>query len=411
VRIRGLALVVAGLLAAGARAERPLGIDISFWQGTITPAQWSQVYASGKSFAFIKASQGTTIADSKFYANIVNAPAAGLLAGPYHFADPAAAPTHTAVDEANYFVAVAGSYMVSGYIRPVLDIERTGGMDKTALSKWVNDFCNRVAVLRNTAPIVYTNTNYATNYLDSSVKVWTLWIAAWGGNPQTGSPGTGVWPAWAFWQYSNAGAVPGISGDVDLDVFNGTQAELLNFLVQGTTLPQIALAPASLAPAVRAGRPLPAGSFTVRNSGGGTLYYSITSDQGWLSVSPGDGTSDGETDTITVTYLAGALPIGTHPATITVKAPASPNSPRTLPVTLTIEAVPGDLDADGDIDAFDIQRFMGCMTAPGEPPADPACAASDFDHDADVDQSDYGTIQKCLSGSTVPADPECPDSP
>src|SRR5205823_5465072 len=35
------------------------------------------------------------------------------------------------------------------------------------------------------------------------------------------------WSAWKFWQKSNGGAVPGISGPFDLDFFNGTSAELM----------------------------------------------------------------------------------------------------------------------------------------------------------------------------------------
>ena len=35
------------------------------------------------------------------------------------------------------------------------------------------------------------------------------------------------WSSWEFWQYSSTGSVPGISGNVDLDVFDGTLLELL----------------------------------------------------------------------------------------------------------------------------------------------------------------------------------------
>jgi hypothetical protein len=35
------------------------------------------------------------------------------------------------------------------------------------------------------------------------------------------------------------------------------------------------------------------------------------------------------------------------------------------------------------------------------------CQAKDLDHDNDVDQSDFGLLQRCLSGSNVPADPNC----
>ncbi len=52
----GLATLL--LIASTAMAQRPLGIDVSFWQGTITQAQWNQVFASGRVFAFIKSTQG-----------------------------------------------------------------------------------------------------------------------------------------------------------------------------------------------------------------------------------------------------------------------------------------------------------------------------------------------------------------
>jgi len=34
------------------------------------------------------------------------------------------------------------------------------------------------------------------------------------------------WDAWTFWQYSETGSVPGISGSVDLDYFNGSLSDL-----------------------------------------------------------------------------------------------------------------------------------------------------------------------------------------
>lgn len=54
--LAGLAALL--VIASTATAQRPLGIDVSFWQGTITQAQWNQVFASGRVFAFIKSTQG-----------------------------------------------------------------------------------------------------------------------------------------------------------------------------------------------------------------------------------------------------------------------------------------------------------------------------------------------------------------
>src|SRR5205823_350770 len=57
-------------------------------------------------------------------------------------------------------------------------------------------------------------------------------------DPQAGTPwsscsscerwGSG---AWDFWQYESVGTVPGISGNVDHDVFHGTEATLVSTML------------------------------------------------------------------------------------------------------------------------------------------------------------------------------------
>ena len=61
------------------------GIDVSLYQKDVN---WSQVFAAGNRFAFIKCSQGVTVTDPKFTANFDGAKAAGLLVGVYHFINP-----------------------------------------------------------------------------------------------------------------------------------------------------------------------------------------------------------------------------------------------------------------------------------------------------------------------------------
>ena len=50
-----------------------------------------------------------------------------------------------------------------------------------------------------------------------------LWIANWTTASQPAVP-AGGWAGngWSFWQHSSSGVVPGISGAVDLDRFNGS---------------------------------------------------------------------------------------------------------------------------------------------------------------------------------------------
>jgi len=232
-------LSVACLLLVGAplHAQRPLGIDTSVWDGNITQDGWNQVYAAGYVFCFQKATQGVSITDSTFYNNMERGRNAGLLMGCYHFADPA---NNSAIAEADYFLAAASAYCGGGYLPPVLDIEWGGEvLGKTALSQWANTWMDRVEGLTGVKPIIYCNPNYAINYLDSTVTDHMAWIAQYfvNPNPQTGNPTTGVFPTWTFWQYSDDGVVPGISAAVDMDVFNGTLAQLQALVVPGNTQP------------------------------------------------------------------------------------------------------------------------------------------------------------------------------
>jgi len=211
------------------------GIDVSHYQGDIS---WSEVYGAGYRFAFVKASEGVGWIDPNFVTNMDNGSDAGLLMGAYHFARPDLG--NDAQDEALCFVSVARNYLKGGYLRPALDLEVGSSLGKEALSNWVHEWMETVKNETGIEPIIYVSSNYANNYLDNSVAKYDLWIAHWTYDPAT-SPNTGIWNSWDFWQYSNNGSVPGISGDVDLDLFNGDIPRLYGAFVIPENQPPVAL--------------------------------------------------------------------------------------------------------------------------------------------------------------------------
>lgn len=218
--------------------SRSLGIDVSSFQPTIN---WASVKSGGRDFAFVKATEGATYTSSTFTSQMNGATNAGVLAGAYHFAR---YDNNSAATEANHFLAVAGSYITAGYLRPVLDVEVSTTLTKTAVSNWVNAWCSAVQSATGVAPIVYTFVSYATTYLNSTVTQWPLWMAQYPSSPspQTGAPsGTAPWAtgSWSFWQYSDAVTVSGISSAVDGDVYNGDLATLkANFQIGAATTPK-----------------------------------------------------------------------------------------------------------------------------------------------------------------------------
>lgn len=84
--------------------------------------------------------------------------------------------------------------------------------------------------------------------------------------------------------------------------------------------------------------------FRVFNSGGqGTLYFTVTSDQPWLLVSPGSGYAQPKLggENFQISFDATNLAPGTHTGTVTVFAPDQvPATPLHISVTLTVEARP-----------------------------------------------------------------------
>jgi GH25 family lysozyme M1 (1,4-beta-N-acetylmuramidase) len=226
-------------------AQKPLGVDVSNHQTTVN---WTSIKNSGVSFAWCKATEGTTFTDAYFASNESGAKAAGVLIGAYHFARPG---NNTPTNEAAFFWSVAQNYIANGgpYMMPVLDYEDfTGHLGATSTADWANQWCNIVsnyARLKGVTikPIIYVSACNSANF-DSTVSKWTPWIANYNGqSAQTGTPwsvcASGNWWGsgnWTFWQYSSSGSVPGVSGNCDVDVFNGTAATLQNYVIGGSSI-------------------------------------------------------------------------------------------------------------------------------------------------------------------------------
>ena len=75
------------------------------------------------------------------------------------------------------------------------------------------------------------------------------------------------------------------------------------------------------------------------------------------------------------------------------------SDPATKPYLTISESseVPGDYDADGDVDETDYSTFSLCMDGPGLTP-DALCSFFDFDNDQDVDTSDFATFSRYFTG-------------
>jgi len=105
--------------------------------------------------------------------------------------------------------------------------------------------------------------------------------------------------------------------------------------------PEISVNPGNLSFTASTNGPNPASqNLTVRNSGKGTLNYTISDDASWLSVNPGSGTSTDQQNSHSVAVNVSGLAKGTHTAKITVSASNATNNPQSVDVSLKISDEP-----------------------------------------------------------------------
>ncbi len=226
VLVTALASMAAATLAAAD------GIDISHWQGTVA---WSKVDAAGTQFAFMKATEGSTYSDPTLSRNWAGAKAVGIYRGAYHFARPSVG---SAAAQARHYVSKVPSFTEAGSLPPVLDLEATGGLSRSALRTWVSTWLSTVENLTGRVPILYFSPSFWESNLgnDRGFSRYPLWIAHY----TTGAPRIpGGWSGYTFWQYTSTGRVSGIAGNVDKNRFGGTSAQLaaLARTTGGTTAP------------------------------------------------------------------------------------------------------------------------------------------------------------------------------
>lgn len=189
-------------------------IDVSRWQGIIKMEGWAQVKAAGYKGAMLRAvgnRNGVPYIDSTFEDNYTNAKAAGLDIGVYYYTD---AITEKLADEE--LAALRQALRGKELTMPVaVDME-----NETLAVLKPNDLTNLAAyALEKVEKMgfyaqLYTYTSYANTHLDMARLSgrWDVWLADY----------TGKTPNVTFnynaHQHTSKGAVPGISGNVDLNV-------------------------------------------------------------------------------------------------------------------------------------------------------------------------------------------------
>ena len=162
--------------------------------------------------------------DPTFQVRWAETKAAGLIRGAYAYFHPNRDP----VEQANAFLATAN--FEPGDLPPVLDIETLDGVSPIMVRENCFLRLQHVQAMTKRRPIIYSSPYFLTALgLDKRFLDFGLWIADYrGGRPRLPWP----WTDWTFWQTSSSGAIPGVNGLADTDVFNGSLADLQAFIAK-----------------------------------------------------------------------------------------------------------------------------------------------------------------------------------
>lgn len=198
-----------------------LGIDVASYQGNVNWTSWKQ---KGKSFAYVKATEGTSYKNPYFSSQYNGAAKAGMIRGAYHFASPNGKAGYL---QARYFVANGGRWTAKGgqTLPGVLDIEYNPygstcyGLRAKKMVSWISSFTTEYKKLTGKNAVIYTTADWWSRCTGNTTKFSStnpLWAARYG----TSSPGKlpGSWRTATFWQYS--------ASPIDQDRFSSTYDRL-----------------------------------------------------------------------------------------------------------------------------------------------------------------------------------------
>ena len=200
------------------------GVDVSHYQGEI---DWRTLRRSGVRFAYIKATEGTSLRDPRFAENWQRSHDAGMVRGAYHFFSICKS---GAVQAANFIAAIPAN---TGSLPHALDVEQ---MERCPNGRRIAHPLAQIGAFLDAAekhfgqrPLVYTTQEFYEAYFRNGWSAEQLRKERFWLRSLHRAPGYG---RWILWQYHNRGRRDGINGPVDLNAFNGSVEEFERFAAQ-----------------------------------------------------------------------------------------------------------------------------------------------------------------------------------
>lgn len=195
-------------------------LDISH-HNSVADGGFAQMYDFGIRGVILKSTQGSNYIDPTYYDRRMAAAEAGMLVGAYHFADDT-----DPIDQVNHFIAAAGA---DPSILMALDFEPNG--PRTMTLEGARAFLKECETQLGRKAVLYSGNLIKEKlpHADDFFGAHRLWLAQYGTTPR-------VPPSWSkpwLWQFSGDGInsqgikIPGISGQIDMNSYDGTDDDLV----------------------------------------------------------------------------------------------------------------------------------------------------------------------------------------
>lgn len=198
---------------------KAIGIDVSEFQGKI---DWTLVENIEENhpleFVFIRATAGNDREDGQFKENWLGAKSRKIIRGAYHYYRP----NENSLEQAQLFIKTV--HLHKGDLPPVLDIEKLPkGQSLDSLKIGLRRWLKAVEAHYKVKPIIYSGEKYYDDFLKEDFSDYLFWIANYNFYREK------IGDDWLFWQFTEKASVPGIKGNVDVNIYNG-DIEQLRFI-------------------------------------------------------------------------------------------------------------------------------------------------------------------------------------
>lgn len=202
------------------------GLDI-YHEDDVT--SWKELVAGGMEFVYIKATEGLHYRDLSFANNMKAAGDVGMIRGAYHFLHLDLDPVAQA-DRFCSYIKACGGLEAEDFV--VLDWETQSGdpYDIDQDPHTVKAFLNEVASVLKKKCFIYVG-YYMVNAVNNPLflKEYPLILPWYAPESQIKAPLP--WTKWNIWQSSGMAKIRGLGNPGDLDVFNGSKADLKNLIM------------------------------------------------------------------------------------------------------------------------------------------------------------------------------------